>query len=291
VSSSIADLLRVEPGTGPVSLGLIDPRSTPGTDLGKSEAKDELEDVGEELADLQERLYAAGRTGGRRRVLVVLQGMDTSGKGGVVKHVAGLVNPAGLHVRGFGAPTKEELKHPFLWRVEQGLPPAGTIGVFDRSHYEDVLIVRVHDLVPEAEWSKRYDQINEWEAGLVDDGVVLVKVMLHISLAEQREKLIARLDDPTKHWKIDPGDVVERESWTSYQRAYEIALERCSTPAAPWYVVPADRKWYRNWAVSQLLRETLCGMDLTWPQPELDLEGMREALLAPGPTLPGPTGG
>ncbi len=274
----IGDLLRVEPGSGPVNLAVIDARSTPGTSDGKSTAKDATEELGDELADLQERLYAHGRTDGDRRVLVVLQGMDTSGKGGAVKHVAGLMNPAGLRITGFGAPTEEELAHDFLWRIEQALPPAGTIGFFDRSHYEDVLIARVHDLVPKKEWEARYDRINAWEAGLVEQGVVLLKVMLHISPTEQRERLLARLDAPEKHWKVNAGDIDERAHWPAYQAAYAAMLERCSTEAAPWHVVPADRKWYRNWALSHLLLETMQGMDLQWPRPELDIEGMRAAL-------------
>ena len=273
----IRDLLRVAPGSD-VQLVDVDPRSTPGTELFKKDAKAATLDLGPRLADLQERLYAGGRTGSPRRVLVVLQGMDTSGKGGAVKNVAGLVNPAGVRITGFDKPTEEELSHDFLWRVEKALPPAGTIGVFDRSHYEDVLIVRVHDLVPASEWETRYDRINDWEAGLVEQGVTLLKVMLHISPDEQRERLLARLDDPTKHWKINPGDIDERAHWHAYQTSYEAALSRCSTDAAPWYVLPADRKWYRNWALAHLLLETLEDLHLTWPQPELDLDGMRAAL-------------
>ena len=276
---SLTEQLRV-PTTGePFSLASVDARSTPGTELDKDDAKDELAALGAELADLQEQLWAQGRSGDRRRVLLVLQGMDTSGKGGAIKHVVGQVNPAGVRITGFGAPTDQEREHDFLWRIEKALPPRGVIGVFDRSHYEDVLIVRVHDLVPESEWQTRYDRINAWEQQLVDDGVVLLKVMLHISPDEQRERLLARIDDPTKHWKVNPGDVEARLHWAAYQVAYEVALQRCSTTAAPWHVVPADRKWYRNWAVSHLLLETLRGMDLQWPEPEgLDLDGMRKAL-------------
>jgi PPK2 family polyphosphate:nucleotide phosphotransferase len=273
----IRDLLRVGPGSD-VRLADVDPRSTPGTDLSKTDAKATTLELGPRLADLQERLYAGGRTGDHRRVLLVLQGMDTSGKGGAVKHVARLVNPAGVRISGFDRPTEEELSHDFLWRIEKVLPPAGAIGVFDRSHYEDVLVVRVHDLVPPSEWETRYDRINEWEASLVDSGVTLLKVMLHISPEEQRERLLARLDDPTKHWKVDPGDIDERQHWHTYQTAYEAALRRCSTDAAPWYVLPADRKWYRNWALAHLLLETLEDLQLTWPQPKLDLDGMRAAL-------------
>ena len=220
---SVSDRLRVAPGAQ-VSLVDVDPRSTPGAKLDKAGARAEVAALGERLADLQERLYAGGRSDDPRRVLLVLQGMDTSGKGGVVKHVAALVNPAGVRISGFGKPTEEELAHDFLWRIEKALPPAGAIGVFDRSHYEDVLVVRVHDLVPPAQWEARYDQINAWEAGLVEYGVVVVKAFLHISPDEQRERLLARLDDPTKHWKVNPGDVVERRHWHEYMTAYEAAL-------------------------------------------------------------------
>ena len=274
--TSLRDRLRVEPG-GTVQLVDIDPRSTPGA-KSRGKAEQQLADLGDRLADLQERLYAGARHGSAARVLVVLQGMDTSGKGGAVKRVAGLVNPAGVRVTGFGKPTKEELKHDFLWRIEKALPPAGAIGFFDRSHYEDVLIVRVHDLVPPAEWEQRYDRINAWEAGLAEQGVTLLKVMLHLSAEEQRERLLARLDDPTKHWKVNPGDLEERGHWHAYQTAYEAALSRCSTDVAPWHVLPADRKWYRDWGLAHLLLETLEGLDLQWPQPELDLAGMRALL-------------
>ena len=281
----VGDLLRVAPGTS-VSLVAVDPRSTPGTDLGKAAARKAVAALGEPLADLQERLWAGGRTGDPRRVLLVLQGMDTSGKGGVVKHVAGLVNPTGVRISSFGKPTEEELSHDFLWRIERALPPAGLIGVFDRSHYEDVLVVRVHDLVPPEQWEARYDQINAWEAGLVESGVVVVKVFLHVSADEQRDRLLARLDDRSKHWKVNPGDVVERRHWHEYMAAYEAALSRCSTDVAPWHVVPADRKWYRDWAIAHLLLEALEGMDLRWPEPELDLDGMRAALAEGLPARP-----
>jgi len=218
--------------------------------------------------------------GGDRRLLLVLQGMDTSGKGGAVKCVARQVNPVGLRITGFGPPTAQEREHDFLWRIHKAVPGAGLIGVFDRSHYEDVLIVRVHDLVPPSEWQTRYDRINEWEAQLAGSGVHLLKVMLHLSREEQKERLLARLDDPTKHWKVNPADIDERAHWTAYQQAYEVALQRCSTDIAPWYVVPADRKWYRNWALSHLLLEGLTAMDPQWPKPALDLAGMRAALQA-----------
>ena len=276
---SVGDLLRVTPGSA-VRLVDVDTRSTPGIDGDKVTAAAQVDALGPQLALLQEQLYAEGRTGGRRRVLVVLQGMDTSGKGGAVKRVAGLVNPAGLRIHGFGPPTPEELAHDFLWRFEQVLPPPGAIGFFDRSYYEDVLIVRVHNLVPQAEWETRYDRINAWEAKLAEQGVVLLKVALHLSPEEQRTRLLARLDDPAKHWKINPSDIDERGHWPAYQLAYQLLLERCSTDVAPWHLVPADRKWYRDWALAHLLLETLQGMKLSWPTPELDFEGMRAALHA-----------
>ncbi|MFP5218262.1 MAG: PPK2 family polyphosphate kinase [Actinomycetes bacterium] len=279
MTESVADQLRVPAGGR--RLADVDPRSTPGTDADKDAARVETERIGAELADLQERLWAEGRTGGRRRLLLVLQGMDTSGKGGAVKHVVGSVNPVGVRITGFGPPTDEERRHDFLWRIERALPPVGTLGVFDRSHYEDVLIVRVHDLVPQTEWETRYERINAWEERLTSDGVTLVKVMLHISREEQRERLLARIDDPTKHWKVNPGDVEERRHWAEYQEAYEAVLARCSPAHAPWYVLPADRKWYRNWALSHLLLETMRGMDLRWPErPDLDLPALRAALEA-----------
>ena len=275
----MTDLRSLLRARTPVDLAAVDPRSTPGFDGDKEQAAEEVLALAGELADLQERLYANGRTDDPRRVLLVLQAMDSGGKDGAVKHVLGLVNPAGVHARSFGKPTEEELAHPYLWRIEQALPGPGMLGVFNRSHYEDVLVVRVHDLVPPEVWGARYDEINAWEAGLVEQGVVLVKVFLHISYDEQRERLLARLDDPTKLWKVNPGDVEERRHWAAYQQAYTAVLERCSTDAAPWYVVPADRKWYRNWALAHLLHEVLTGLDQGWPaRPELDLDGMRAAL-------------
>ncbi len=273
----VRDLLRVpEGGLRP---GELDARSTPGFDGGKKKGKKAVAALGPELAELQERLYAEGRAGGRRRLVLVLQAMDAGGKDGSVKHVVGLVNPIGVKITSFGPPTEEERAHDFLWRVERALPPAGLIGVLNRSHYEDVLVVRVHDLVPPEVWGERYDQINAWEARLAGDGVTMLKVFLHVSYDEQRERLLARLDDPTKLWKANPADVDERRRWPDYEQAYAAVLARCSTDVAPWYAVPADRKWYRNWALSHLLLETLEELDPQWPpRPELDLDGMRRAL-------------
>ncbi|MFE5914841.1 PPK2 family polyphosphate kinase, partial [Streptomyces wedmorensis] len=231
------------------------------------------------LASLQERLYAASTAGDRRRLLLVLQGMDTSGKGGTVKHVIGLFNPSGCRIHAFKAPTAEERNHPFLWRVTKALPQPGEIGIFDRSHYEDVLIARVRDLVPRPRLDRRYAQINGFEKSLAEDGVTVVKVFLHLSYEEQRTRLLERVDNPEKHWKFSPGDIDERALWPSYQEAYSLALERCTTDEAPWYVVPADRKWYRNWAISKLLLEHLEALDPAYPPGDFDVAECRARLL------------
>jgi PPK2 family polyphosphate:nucleotide phosphotransferase len=227
--------------------------------------------LGERLGAQQEALYAEAAGGGHRAVLLVLQGMDTSGKGGVIEHAAGLVNPQGLHIASFKKPTPEELAHDFLWRIRRQVPAAGMIGVFDRSHYEDVLVVRVNGLVPEQEWRSRYGAIREFEAELAAAGVAIVKCMLHISPEEQQARLLARLDDPAKRWKYNPGDVDVRGRWADYRAAYTGALRETDSDAAPWYIVPADRKWYRNWAVSALLAETLEEMAPQYPPPSYDV--------------------
>lgn len=276
----LPDLLRLP--SGPVDLTAYDPRATPGFEGGKSEGKAALAALGDPLSEVQERLFAHGRTGGERRVLLVLQGMDTAGKGGVMRHAVALLDPQGVHIKAFGRPTAEELAHDFLWRVRRELPDGGRIGIFDRSHYEDVLVARVHELVPAEEIERRYAAIEEFEAELVDQGTVVLKCLLHISAAEQQQRLLARLDDPAKHWKFDPGDIEERSRWPEYQRAYEVALERTNREHAPWFVVPSDRKWYRNWAVAALLLETLEGLGLDWPEADFDVEEERRRLLAQG---------
>ncbi|MCW2821786.1 MAG: phosphate--nucleotide phosphotransferase [Marmoricola sp.] len=273
---TVTDLLRLPEGA--VSLADLDPGDTSGFDGGKKQAEKDLVALGGELADLQERMYADAYVGGSRKILMVLQGMDTSGKGGVVKHVLGLLDPNGLQLKSFKRPTEEELAHDFLWRIERAVPPAGVVGAFDRSHYEDVLAARVHQYADEAEIERRYGAINDFEKGLVDSSTVVLKCMLHISAEEQRKRLLARLDKPEKRWKFKPGDVDERALWRDYEKAYEIALERCNTDAAPWYVVPSDHKWYRNWAIGQLLLEALRGMDLEWPQPDYDVDEQRARL-------------
>jgi PPK2 family polyphosphate:nucleotide phosphotransferase len=209
--------------------------------------------------------------------------MDTSGKGGVLRHTVGLVDPQGVKITSFKAPTAEERKHRFLWRIRNAVPPPGYVGVFDRSHYEDVLIVRVHGLAEPATVESRYDQINDFEAELAAEGVVIVKCMLHISAEEQRSRLLARLDNDDKYWKFNPGDIDERGRWADYQRAYEIALERTNTEIAPWYVVPSDKKWYRNLVIGELLLDALRGMGLRWPPPDFDVEEERRRLLDEAP--------
>ncbi|MEU4780747.1 PPK2 family polyphosphate kinase [Micromonospora sp. NPDC023633] len=295
------ELLRVPPG-GAVDLRSVNPRSTPGLPgpeatgpRRKEWARGQVGLVGAELGRQQEMLFAdaktreAGRPAGAggpgaaagRRVLLVLQAMDCGGKDGTIRRVAGAMNPLGLHVRSFGPPTPEELRHDFLWRIRRALPPPGHVGVFNRSHYEDVLVARVESLVPEPIWQARYDEINAFEREQVDAGVTLVKVLLHISYAEQGRRLLERLDEPRKHWKYDPSDVDARARWDDYQAAYAEALSRCGTDAAPWYVVPADRKWYRDWAVAHLLRETFDTLDLGYPPAGFDVRRERERLLGP----------
>jgi PPK2 family polyphosphate:nucleotide phosphotransferase len=265
---------------GRVDLSALDSGATPGFEGGKKSGKGALLALGDDLSDLQERLYAEGvaDVGHGRALLLVLQGMDTSGKGGVLRHTVGLVDPQGIRISSFKKPTDEELEHDFLWRIRKALPSKGVIGVFDRSHYEDVLIVRVHDLFPHEEVETRYDAINAFEAEVVAAGITIVKCMLHISADTQKERLQARLDDPTKHWKFNPGDIDERAHWAAYREAYEIALERTNTEVAPWYVVPSDHKWYRNLAIGQLLHETLTKMNPQWPAADFDVDEQKRRL-------------
>jgi PPK2 family polyphosphate:nucleotide phosphotransferase len=268
--------LRLPPG--PVDLTKFPTDATPGFSGSKADGKAELADLGEDLADLQERLFAEGRSGFQRSLLLVLQGMDTSGKGGVLRHTVGLIDPQGVRITSFGSPTEEERRHHFLWRVRRAVPEPGYVGVFDRSHYEDVLVARVRGLVDPRTVESRYDQINEFEAELVESGTVVVKCLLHISPETQAERLAARLANPEKHWKYDPGDLEDRALWPDYREAYEIALERTNTEVAPWHVVPADRKWYRNLAVGRLLLETLRRMNPQWPVADFDVAAEQRRL-------------
>jgi len=269
---SVRELLRVHPAKGQLTLADIDPGSTPG--IRKASARSAKAPDGEKLRQLQERLYAEGK----RSVLLVLQGMDTSGKDGTIIHVIGAVDPQGVQIAGFKAPTAEERKHEFLWRIRRALPLPRMMGIFNRSHYEDVLVVRVHGLVPEAVWSKRYEEINRFEREVTASGTTIVKICLHISFDEQRKRLLARLMDPTKRWKFNPKDLEERERWSDYQVAYDAALFRCSTAESPWYVIPANKKWYRNWAITRILIETLEEMDPRYPETDLDIPALTEQL-------------
>jgi PPK2 family polyphosphate:nucleotide phosphotransferase len=250
----------------------IDTDGTPGFTGDKDGSVSLQEERNKRYAGLQEMLYANSKEGDHRSVLLVLQGMDTAGKGGIVKHVVGQANPQGIRYTSFGVPTEEERAHHYLWRIRNALPPAGHIGVFDRSHYEDVLIVRVHNLVPPEVWGARYDEINAFEHELVDNGTTFVKVAMFVSLEEQKKRLAERLSRPEKYWKYNPGDIDERKLWPNYQEAYQAVLDRTSTDYAPWYVVPCDRKWYCRLAVTELLIEALKDLNLSWPPPDFDVE-------------------
>jgi PPK2 family polyphosphate:nucleotide phosphotransferase len=276
---------------GPVDLTAIDPRSTPGLPGRKVTGADqklwaraEVERIGAELATQQEMLFAQAAVEPQlgRSVLLVLQAMDCGGKDGAIKRVAGTMDPLGLQIKAFGPPTPEELRHDFLWRIRKALPPAGFVGVFNRSHYEDVLVVRVNGLAPESVWRPRYKKINDFEHRLAGAGTTIVKVMLHISRDEQRQRLLQRLINPDKQWKFKPADLDARAKWDDYQAAYAEALTRCASDEAPWYVLPADRKWYRDWALAHLLRETFADLKLSYPRPEYDVTAQRHRLEADG---------
>jgi PPK2 family polyphosphate:nucleotide phosphotransferase len=257
--------MLVKPGSK-VSLKDHDPGDT-GEFKSAEDAEGPLQKYLEELSALQQLLYAENR----RALLIVLQGMDTSGKDGTVRKVMAGLTPLGVEVKAFKAPNEEELAHDYLWRVHQAVPRRGYVGIFNRSHYEDVLVVRVHDLVPRKVWKARYEQINQFEKMLVKNDVLILKFFLHISKSEQRERLQARLTDPTRYWKFSLKDVEERRHWPAYRKAYEDALTRCSTKWAPWYIIPANHKWYRNIAVARILVETLRTLNMKYPEPTIDL--------------------
>ncbi|MCQ6271512.1 polyphosphate kinase 2 family protein [Pseudarthrobacter sp. R1] len=261
------------------SLASVDPDSTPGYSGSKVDGKALLADLDDELGELQEKLFAESRFGGRKRILLILQAMDTAGKGGIVNHVMAAMDPQGVQFKAFKAPTDEEKSYDFLWRIEKEVPAAGMVGVFDRSHYEDVLIHRVHGWTSPDEIKRRYGAINEFEARLRDSGTKVVKVMLHISGEEQKARLLARLDDPAKHWKYSRGDLDERAFWEDYMDAYQAAIDETSTPDAPWHVVPANKKWYARIAVQQLLLGALAGLNLEWPKAGFDVPTERELIL------------
>jgi len=276
-AADFVDALRVGPD---FVLAEADPGSTPAYDGSKKDSVRTMAKSRDEIDDLQERLFAGGRDGDGPSVLLVLQGMDTAGKGGILRHVVGAVDPQGVSIHAFKVPTKEESEHPFLWRIRRQLPRPGYIGVFDRSHYEDVLVVRVHDLVPPKVWQRRYSEINNFEKSCNDKGIHLVKVMLHISPEEQKQRLAERLDRPDKYWKFNPGDIDERELWDDYQAAYQAVLAKTSTEDNPWYVVPADHKWYARLAVHQLLLHVLRDLQAPWPPADFDVAEQQRRLAA-----------
>jgi PPK2 family polyphosphate:nucleotide phosphotransferase len=271
----IRDLLRAEVHDGTVRMADWDPDSTPGMKSTKRATKDLKKHRGA-LFNLQERLFAEHK----RSLLIVLQGMDTSGKDGTITHVIGNLNPQGVLISTFKAPTPEEKRHGFLWRIRKRLPDSGLVGIFNRSHYEDVLIARVHQLAEPQVIDRRYGLINNFEQELVRGKTKVIKICLQISYEEQRRRLLERLQDPNKHWKFSEHDIDERAYWDEYQSAYGMAITRCSTPWAPWYVVPANNKDYRNWAVSRILLETLEEMDPKYPQPKLDIRRLLKRLKA-----------
>ncbi|WP_404437748.1 polyphosphate kinase 2 family protein [Microbacterium aerolatum] len=272
------ELLRVGEG---FRLSDVDAGSHPGYGGDKESGEKDLAEGTEALGELQERLFAVGRVGDAGdSVLLILQAMDTAGKGGIVRHVVGGVDPQGVELAAFKAPTEEERAHDFLWRVEKRLPQPGFIGVFDRSHYEDVLIGKVRALASAEEIERRYDAINEFEARVVASGTRIVKVMLHISPEEQKDRLMERLERPDKHWKYNPGDVDERMLWPQYMAAYQAVFDRTSTAHAPWYVMPADSKWYARLAVQELLLAALEDIDPQWPAADYDVEAEKKRLAA-----------
>jgi len=270
---SLRELLRARPDADD-PLARHKPDSHPGVRDRRKAAASVATDA-ERLADLQERLWAEHA----RTILLVLQGIDTSGKDGTIEHVIGEVNPLGCRITSFKKPTPEEARHHFLWRIKRALPEPGQIGVFGRSHYEDVIVPGVHGGLTEAEIDQRYAEIARFEAGLVGGSTTVVKCFLHISNEEQRQRLLARLDDPDKQWKFEEGDIDERALWPQYQDAFREVLRRSSAEAAPWYVVPADRKWYRNWAVGRILLETLVEMAPEYPRPALDIPALKARLM------------
>ncbi|MDY5147791.1 PPK2 family polyphosphate--nucleotide phosphotransferase [Actinotignum sanguinis] len=272
--------LRVRDG---FQIASVDTGSTPGWHGAKKAGKAAMKERGKLLAELQERLYAEARQGGERRVLLVVQGMDTAGKGGICRHVLGMVDPQGVHLRSFGVPTAEELSHDFLWRIRRALPPAGMIGVFDRSHYEDVLVGKVDELATPAEIEERYKKINEFERELVDAGYTLVKVALLIGYEEQGFRLLRRLARRDKHWKYSPSDVAARAQWPAYMDAYQAMFERTSTEYAPWYAVPADRQWFARLAVTELLAQALAHLAPRWPEVRWDPRTQAAQVLATMP--------
>lgn len=267
--------LTLKAGSG-FALADVDPDATPGFTGNKVDGQALLADLDDKLAQFQEQLFAESRFGGNKRILLILQAMDTAGKGGIVKHVMAAMDPQGVQFKAFKAPTEEEKSYDFLWRIEKEVPAAGMVGVFDRSHYEDVLIHRVHGWASPEELKRRYVAINEFEARLTGSGTKIVKVMLNISKDEQKARLLARLDDPAKHWKYSRGDLTERAFWDDYMAAYQAAIDNTNTEAAPWHVIPANKKWFARIAVQQLLLAAFEDQHLQWPKADFDVGVERE---------------
>ncbi|MGV8049309.1 MAG: polyphosphate kinase 2 family protein [Anaerolineaceae bacterium] len=263
------------PYKGKIKLNDYNPNDSSLFDGNKKDGKEALLKLNQELEALQELLYAEGK----HRLLVILQAMDTGGKDGVIRSVFKGVNPQGVKVASFKTPTSIELSHDYLWRIHEHTPGKGEIVIFNRSHYEDVLVVRVHELVPEAVWSRRYQHINEFERMLTDEGTTILKFFLQIDLKEQARRFLARVEDPTKQWKFNPGDLDERARWDDYQEAYEKVLNQTSTPWAPWYVIPGNKKWYRNWLISKIVIKTLKDLKMEYPASAQDLEACHKKLL------------
>lgn len=265
-----AKQFKVEPNTT-IKLDKID-AGYKGEHKDKDAAQSELEKYAERLHDLQYLMYAENK----RSLLIVLQGMDGAGKDGTINHVLGSMNPQGCRVYGFKNPSSEELAHDYLWRIHQATPRKGQVAVFNRSHYEDVLVVRVHNLVPKEVWSKRYDEINQFEQHLANNGTQILKFYLHIDADEQLARFKQRLDDPKRQWKISESDYTERTYWHDYQIAYEEALSKCSTSYAPWYIIPSNHKWFRNLAVSQILADSLESLNMKLPKPTVDIDDIKK---------------
>lgn len=275
-----ADPRKALRATADFDLTTMDRASTPAWAGKKKAAEALMVERGKLLAELQERMYAEGRSGSRQAVLCVVQGLDTAGKGGVARHVMGMVDPQGVALRSFGPPSAEERSHHFLWRINNALPPYGKIGLFDRSHYEDVLVARVDQLVPDEVWQARYDEINAFEKGLADAGIVVLKFAMMVSYEEQGQRLMERLDRPDKRWKYSMSDLPTRAKWGAYQEAYADVFRLTSTDHAPWYVLPADKKWYPRLAITEILTRTMSAMGLRWPRPGYDVAEQRAGLAA-----------
>ncbi len=268
------EMYRV-PIKGKIKLKDYDPNDSKLFDGNKKDGKEALQKLNAELELLQEQLYAEGK----HRLLIILQAMDTGGKDGAIRAVFEGVNPQGVKVASFKTPTPVELAHDYLWRVHQQTPGKGEIVIFNRSQYEDVLVVRVHNLAPEEVWSKRYQHIREFERLLADEGTTILKFYLHIDLEEQAERFLARVEDPTKQWKFNPGDLDERARWDDYMKAYEDMLNQTSTAWAPWYIIPSNKKWYRNWLISKIVIKTLKNLDMRYPAPVENIEDYHKRLL------------